>query len=113
VAGSGAAVAIGMALAAAVVTRDVEHEANAIRRDAGAAGCRGAARPAACDALTDTIATRDALAAGALGGLIASTAIGLVTLSSLAWAPSSPAQESVRVLPMAVGDAGAAIQASW
>ncbi|HSN99739.1 MAG TPA: PEGA domain-containing protein [Candidatus Nanopelagicales bacterium] len=108
-AGGALALGAGMIIAGEVLDAELkERTAGLARYD-----CRGKQSTPWCMGLRELRSTRDKLASAGMIGLVAGGTVGLVTLSSLWWAPGSPSAR-VGVAPVVgPGEAGASVYGHW
>ncbi|WP_437763637.1 PEGA domain-containing protein [Sorangium sp. So ce281] len=100
---SGVIVGVGFWVAAGVLDGVVEERAASLRARGGSGACNGTEFPSACKHQEFLIARRDSVGAAAVAVLIASGALGALSVSSYWWAPDTPLRATIRVEPVAAG----------
>lgn len=100
---SGVIVGVGFWVAAGVLDGVVEERATSLRARGGSGACNGTEFPSACKHQEFLIARRDSVGAAAAAVLIASGALGALSVSSYWWAPDTPSRATIHFEPVAAG----------
>ncbi|AUX47927.1 uncharacterized protein SOCE26_094530 [Sorangium cellulosum] len=116
-AAAGAVLGAGFWVAAEVLDGVVDERAREIRERGGHGACNGAGFSGACKHQEALIARRDGVGAAAVAVLVASGALGALSVSSYWWAPAAPPRATAGFTPMVAGatglSPGVTLQAVW
>ncbi|WP_437674388.1 PEGA domain-containing protein [Sorangium sp. So ce131] len=116
-AAAGAVLGAGFWVAAEVLDGVVDERAAEVRERGGRGACNGAGFSGACRHQEALIARRDGVGAAAVAVLVASGALGALSVSSYWWAPAAPPRATAGFTPMTAGatglSPGVTLQAVW
>ncbi|WP_437621512.1 PEGA domain-containing protein [Sorangium sp. So ce1151] len=116
-AAAGVVLGAGFWVAAGVLDGVVDERAASLRARGGRGACNGTEFPSACKHQESLIARRDGVGAAAVAVLIASGALGALSVSSYWWAPDTSPRATIVLAPVATDakelSPGVAFQTVW